>query len=135
MLHQELCYTGSVDAAALLTSFGLIFVAELPDKTAYTILLLAARGRTLPVLLGAWSAFLVQGFIAVGLGSLLMRLPPQAVRWTVAGIFAAFGLVLLLRAEQDGAPPAPDTHDIVETELHDLPNARTEELEAANSPT
>ena len=56
-----------VDLGALATTFGLIFLAELPDKTAYTVLLLAARHKPLPVLLGAWAAFLAQGFIALAL--------------------------------------------------------------------
>ena len=36
-----------------LSSFLLILLAELPDKTLYTVLLLARRHRALPVLLGA----------------------------------------------------------------------------------
>ena len=96
---------------ALLTAYGLIFVAELPDKTAATVVLLASRQRPLPVLLGSWCAFLVQNLIAVGLGTLLSRLPPQTVYWVSAAVFAAFGLWLLLRREagQLKEPPAP-TH-------------------------
>ena len=95
--------------AALATAFGLIFLAELPDKTAYTVLLLSARNRPLPVLLGAWSAFLLQGFVALLLGSLLSRLPPQAVRWTAAAVFLGFGLLLLLRDEEEGGEAAPQS--------------------------
>jgi putative Ca2+/H+ antiporter (TMEM165/GDT1 family) len=84
---------------ALATTFGLIFLAELPDKTAWTVLLLAARNRPLPVLLGAWTAFLAQGMVALALGTLLAKLPPQAVRWTAAAVFLGFGLLLLLREE------------------------------------
>ena len=90
-----------MDLKALLTAFGLIFVAELPDKTAYTVVLLAARGKALAVLLGAWTAFLLQELIAMGLGTLLARLPPAAVRWSAAAVFAAFGLLLLLREEKE----------------------------------
>ena len=87
--------------AILFTAFGLIFMAELPDKTSYTVLLLASRMRALPVLLGAWAAFLAQGLIAVALGSLLARLPPHAVHWTAAAVFLFFGLLLLLRDEPE----------------------------------
>jgi Ca2+/H+ antiporter, TMEM165/GDT1 family len=88
-----------VNAAALVTTFGLIFLAELPDKTAFTVLLLASRRRPLPVLLGAWTAFFAQGLVALALGTLIARLPPQAVRWAAAAVFLGFGLVLLLREE------------------------------------
>lgn len=97
----------------LLTTFALIFLAELPDKTLYTVLLLASRGRAVPVLLGAWAAFLVHGLIAVALGALFARLAPRAVGWTAAVLFFAFGLFLLLRREQDeeAAPEAkPPAH-------------------------
>jgi Ca2+/H+ antiporter, TMEM165/GDT1 family len=96
-----------VHLGILATTFGLIFLAELPDKTAYTVLLLASRGRPLPVLFGSWAAFLAQGFVAVALGSLISRLPPAAVRWTTAALFLAFGLFLLLgkEAPEEEAPP------------------------------
>ena len=96
---------GRVHFGAFLTTFGLIFVAELPDKTAYTVLLLASRGRPLLVLAGAWAAFLVQGFVAVALGEVIGRLPPEAIRWTTASLFLAFGLFLLLGKEPEEAPP------------------------------
>ena len=50
-----------MDWRALGTSFFLIFLAELVDMTAYTVLLLSTRSGPLPVLLGAWAAFLAQG--------------------------------------------------------------------------
>ena len=88
----------------LLTSFGLIFLAELPDKTLYLVLLQATRHRAAPVLLGAWGAFAIQTCIALALGSLLSRLPHQVVRWAVAAAFLAFGLLLLLGKEPETGP-------------------------------
>jgi putative Ca2+/H+ antiporter (TMEM165/GDT1 family) len=88
-----------VDLRALFTAFGVVFLAELPDKTAYTQVLLASRHRALPVLAGAWLAFLAQGFIALALGSLLARLPPQAVRYGAAAVFLFFGVLLLVKDE------------------------------------
>src|SRR5215469_13330643 len=98
-----------MDLRALATAFGIIFLAELPDKTAYTVVLLAARGRPLPVLLGAWTAFLLQGLIALAVGSVLAQLPPDAVRWTAAGAFLFFGIALLVRGKEDDAPSPPST--------------------------
>lgn len=83
----------------LITSFVLIFVAELGDKTLYAILLLAARHRALPVLLGAWAAFVVQGVIALGLGMALGRLSAELVRWVTVAVFLGFGVALLAKRE------------------------------------
>ena len=45
--------------------FGIIFIAELPDKTALASLVLATRYRARDVIIGAWLAFLVQTAVAV----------------------------------------------------------------------
>ncbi|HEY2028481.1 MAG TPA: TMEM165/GDT1 family protein [Myxococcales bacterium] len=92
---------------ALATSFGLIFVAELPDKTAYTMLLLAARGRPLQVFAGSCAAFAVQGLVAVALGSLAARLSPEVIRYLAAAMFFGFGLWLLLSKIEPDKQQAP----------------------------
>jgi Ca2+/H+ antiporter, TMEM165/GDT1 family len=83
-----------------ITAFILIFIAELGDKTLYTILLLATRNPALPVLIGACAAFVLQGGIALVLGSLLALLPHAWVVWITAAVFAFFGLKLLLTNEE-----------------------------------
>jgi putative Ca2+/H+ antiporter (TMEM165/GDT1 family) len=93
-----------MDLRVFLTSFGLIFLAELPDKTTYTVLLLATRKGALSVLAGAWAAFVVQGLVALALGSLLARLPEHVVRWITAAILIGFGLLLLFRDPPDDEP-------------------------------
>jgi Ca2+/H+ antiporter, TMEM165/GDT1 family len=96
-----------VDLPAFLTSFGLIFIAELPDKTAYTMLLLAARGRPALVFAGSCLALAVQALVAVALGSLFAHLAPAYVRYGSAAVFLGFGLWLLLTkpdAEQVAEP-------------------------------
>ncbi|HEX4386873.1 MAG TPA: TMEM165/GDT1 family protein [Myxococcales bacterium] len=93
--------------AALFTTFGLIFLAELPDKTAYTMLLLAARGRPVQVFLGSCAAFAVQGLVAVALGSLAAKLPPQAIRYLAAAMFLGFGLWLLFSPVEPDEKQAP----------------------------
>ena len=81
---------------ALLATFGLIFVAELPDKTMMATLVLSSRYRALPVLVGVGTAFLVQTVIAVAAGGLLRLLPDTVVLGVVALLFAV-GAVLMWR--------------------------------------
>ena len=47
------------------TVFGVIFLAELPDKTALAALVLATRHRALPVFVGTGLALTVQSVVAV----------------------------------------------------------------------
>jgi len=62
-----------------LSVFGVIFVAELPDKTALAALVLASRHKPAPVWLGASLALTVQSIVAVAAGSLFALLPARAV--------------------------------------------------------
>ena len=62
------------------TVFTVIFLLELPDKTALAALLLATRHRPLPVFLGAAAAFVIQSAVAVVAGSLLSLLPREPIR-------------------------------------------------------
>jgi putative Ca2+/H+ antiporter (TMEM165/GDT1 family) len=87
--------------APLFTSFGLIFLAELGDKTFFAVLMLASKNRAWPVLLGSWAAFLFQSVIAVVLGSLFALAPPWAVKWGTAGVFLVFGLSMLVKKEEE----------------------------------
>jgi putative Ca2+/H+ antiporter (TMEM165/GDT1 family) len=83
----------------LLSTFGIIFVAELPDKTALATLLLATRFRVRDVVAGAWLAFLAQTVIAVAAGSVLHLLPSKPVH-VVAGLgFFVFAALALRRDE------------------------------------
>lgn len=69
-------------------TFGLIFLAELPDKTMFVSLVLSAQGRPLAVWLGAMAAFGAQVAIAVTLGALVLDvLPHTAVQALVASLF------------------------------------------------
>ena len=82
--------------AVLGTVFGLIFLAELPDKTALASLVLGTRYRPLHVWTGAAAAFLVHVSLAVALGSLLTLLPHRILEAVVGALFL-LGAVLLLR--------------------------------------
>jgi putative Ca2+/H+ antiporter (TMEM165/GDT1 family) len=68
--------------------FPLVALGELPDKTMFASLLLAARGRPLAVWLGAATAFAVHVVIAVSVGVAVFRLlPHRAVDVAVAVLF------------------------------------------------
>ena len=67
--------------------FGVVFVAELPDKTALAALVLATRHRPLPVLVGAGVALTIQSVVAVAAGHLLSLLPPRPVHLFAGALF------------------------------------------------
>jgi Ca2+/H+ antiporter, TMEM165/GDT1 family len=90
----------------LLTTFLLIFVAELGDKTLYAVFILSARNPAWPVFLGACAAFVVQGIIALALGTLLTFLPHAVIGWLTAAVFVIFGLLLLFKNEKQEAEQA-----------------------------
>ncbi|MEV7283311.1 TMEM165/GDT1 family protein [Streptomyces sp. NPDC093252] len=90
----------TLDPVAILTAFGLIFLAELPDKTMFASLAMGTRMRPLYVWFGTSTAFIVHVAIAVGAGSLLSMLPNMAVKLVSAALFA-FGAFVLLRGAGD----------------------------------
>jgi putative Ca2+/H+ antiporter (TMEM165/GDT1 family) len=85
-----------LDLAVVLTVFGLVFVAELPDKTAVAGLVLGARFPARWVFAGIAAAFLVHVVIATAAGSLLSLLPRRPVEAVVAVLFL-LGAVLIWR--------------------------------------
>ncbi len=70
----------------------LIFIAELPDKTAFATLILATRSRALAVFCGVALAFLIQTIVAVLFGRLISLLPAQWVHWGAGLLFILFAL-------------------------------------------
>ncbi|MFJ8660063.1 TMEM165/GDT1 family protein [Streptomyces sp. NPDC093795] len=89
-----------LDPLAILTAFGLIFLAELPDKTMFASLAMGTRMRPLYVWIGTSTAFLAHVAIAVGAGSLLGLLPGWSVKLVSALLFG-FGAFMLLRGGGD----------------------------------
>lgn len=90
-----------MSATLFATVFGVIFLAELPDKTALAALLLATRHRPLPVFVGASLALTVQSIIAVAAGSLLARLPAQAVHVGSGLLFIGCAVLMWLREQHE----------------------------------
>ena len=83
--------------AIVVTAFGVVFIGELPDKTAVASLVLGARYSPLPVLVGVWAAFAVHVSLACVAGGLVARLPRGLVE-LVTGTLFLIGAVLLLRS-------------------------------------
>src|SRR5438046_2150302 len=89
-----------LDLKLFLSTFALIFLAEFPDKTALTIVLLASRHRPWAVFLGVSLAFAVQSMVAVSFGSLLGLLPESVVHAGAALMFFVFAALIWFRKEE-----------------------------------
>ena len=87
-----------MDIRTILTTFGLIFLAELGDKTQFAALCLSAECKSrMSVFVGASLALVSSALLAVLVGAFLARcFPPHVVR-TVAGcLFIAMGIIMLV---------------------------------------
>ncbi|HZZ96131.1 MAG TPA: TMEM165/GDT1 family protein [Jatrophihabitantaceae bacterium] len=85
-----------LDLGVIAAVFGLVFVAELPDKTAVAGLVLGTKFPARWVFAGVAAAFLVHVVIATAAGSLLALLPRRPVEAVVAALFL-LGAVLVWR--------------------------------------
>jgi putative Ca2+/H+ antiporter (TMEM165/GDT1 family) len=83
-------------------TFGVVFLAELPDKTALAGLMLSTRYRASYVFAGVAAAFAVHVVLAVAAGSVLTLLPQRLVQALVGVLFLAGAAVLLLRKGDEG---------------------------------
>jgi putative Ca2+/H+ antiporter (TMEM165/GDT1 family) len=96
-----------MNLAVAVTTFVVIFPAELPDKSLVASLVLGTRFRPLPVFLGVAAAFAVHVVIAVAIGGVFALLPQRLVLLVVAALFAAGAAFLLLGREAgDGGAEA-----------------------------
>ena len=80
--------------------FGLVAVAELPDKTMIATLVMGSRSRPLLVWAGAAGAFLVHVSLAVGAGRLIELLPHEPLEIVVTTLFLAGAVYLLVVPER-----------------------------------
>ncbi|MGW7460326.1 TMEM165/GDT1 family protein [Streptomyces sp. NPDC054797] len=80
-------------------AFGVVFLAELPDKTALASLLLGTRYRASYVFAGIAAAFAVHVALAIAAGSVLTLLPHRLVQGIVGFLFFAGALMLLLKKD------------------------------------
>ncbi|MGI5875720.1 MAG: TMEM165/GDT1 family protein [Dethiobacteria bacterium] len=83
---------------AFLTTFSLVFIAELGDKTQLSVMLLAAQDKPLwGVFLGSATALVLSSLLAIFLGTLLARfLPPHYIQKGAGIAFVGIGFLLLL---------------------------------------
>ncbi|MCX5363982.1 TMEM165/GDT1 family protein [Streptomyces sp. NBC_00124] len=76
--------------------FGVVFLAELPDKTALAGLVLGTRYRASYVFAGVAAAFALHVALAVAAGSVLTLLPQQIVHAITGVLFLGGAAVLLI---------------------------------------
>lgn len=106
----------TLEIGVVATTFAIIGLAELPDKSMIASLILATRSKPLPVWLGASAAFLVHVTIAVAAGGALALLPHQVVEGISAAVFFVAGLYLL-----KPEPPVAEEAEEVAAELGPRP--------------
>ncbi|MDP3008390.1 MAG: TMEM165/GDT1 family protein [Methylococcales bacterium] len=109
--------TGSVAelSATTMTSYVLIFAAEMGDKSQLVCMTLAARHRAAPVIWGAIAAFALLNTLAVVFGVAIANwLPEYVIAATVAVLFTVFGILALRVEEPD------DDEEVQEKSGHGL---------------
>jgi putative Ca2+/H+ antiporter (TMEM165/GDT1 family) len=86
-----------------LSTYMLIFLAEIGDKSQLVCVLLASRHRGIPVFLGASAAFVLLNVLAVFVGAVVsLAIPEWVLAIAVATLFAFFGVKALLdRGDND----------------------------------
>ncbi|MER5489799.1 TMEM165/GDT1 family protein [Streptomyces sp. LE64] len=89
----------SISVTALV--FGVVFLAELPDKTALAGLVLGTRYRASYVFAGVAAAFAVHVALAVAAGSVLTLLPERLLS-AITGVLFLGGAAVLAFKKGDG---------------------------------
>ena len=87
-----------MDWKVILTTLGLIFVAELGDKTQLTTMMLAAQSDSaISVFVGAALALCLSALLGVVFGEVITRVIPTSVIHLGAGVaFIGLGILLVL---------------------------------------
>ncbi|MDH2414584.1 TMEM165/GDT1 family protein [Nocardioides sp. CER19] len=107
-----------IELGVIAVTFALIFVGELPDKSAIAALVLGTRFPWRWAFTGIAAAFLAHVVIAVAAGSLLTLLPHRAVEGVVAVLFV-IGAVLIWR---EGLEDEEEMEAEEEAEIPELPD-------------
>jgi putative Ca2+/H+ antiporter (TMEM165/GDT1 family) len=96
---------------AFLVAFGVVFLAELPDKTMFATIVLTTRyHRPLAVVMGVTIAMAFHSVLAVVVGEGLRHLPRTPTQFAVAAVFVVGGALLLRGATDDDEVRAAPVH-------------------------
>jgi putative Ca2+/H+ antiporter (TMEM165/GDT1 family) len=87
-----------MDLKIMFTSFAMIFLAELGDKTQLATFALAAENKTrLAVFIGSASALVLTSLLAVLFGGAISKLiPPNYIKAGAGTLFVVLGLWMLI---------------------------------------
>jgi len=82
----------------VLTTFGLVFLAELGDKTQLATMLLVAQNKSpLGVFLGSAGALVMSSLVGVLAGAAITRVvPPNYIQFGAGLAFVVIGILLVL---------------------------------------
>lgn len=85
-----------LDISIILSSFIIIFLAEMPDKTMFSSIIMGSKMTPRWVFFGAALAFLFQVIISVTVGGFVSRIPKEPLNIGV-GIVFIIGALLIVR--------------------------------------
>jgi Ca2+/H+ antiporter, TMEM165/GDT1 family len=89
---------------SMFAALGLVFVAELGDKTQLVALGFGARHRLAPVLIGVAAAYAACNLLSVVVGGLLgTALPTRGIGLVGGALFLGFAAWTLSRGDEDDA--------------------------------
>ena len=85
-----------MDFKTFFSIFGVIFLAELGDKTQGALVTFVASGqKPWPALLGAVAGFTLSSIVAITLGIALHKyIPQEVIKKIAAGIFVVIGVAM-----------------------------------------
>lgn len=97
---------------SLFAAMGLVFVAELGDKTQLVALGFGARHRIVPVLVGMFIAYAAANLVSVTIGGVLgAALPTRAIGLVGGVLFLGFAVWTLRNSDNDNDSDSDDDSD------------------------